>query len=67
MAWVEIENFTYSDGEIVGQNGGTNWSGAWTGNTGLNVVTNQLKFCCGTSNDKTITRGLTTSVSSGSV
>lgn len=35
---IASESFDYNTGSIAGQNGGTGWAGAWTGNSGQAVI-----------------------------
>lgn len=38
MAWTAVEDFnSYSDGDLPGNNGGSGWSGAWSGSANFDV------------------------------
>ncbi len=38
MAWIATDNFdSYPDGDLSGQNGGTDWTAAWSGGAGFDV------------------------------
>lgn len=71
MAWVAEENFdSYSNGNLVGNNGGSGWSGAWTGSTvtqveGTTVFQGTKAVSATNGNANTPARALTTAVSSG--
>lgn len=70
MAWVAEEDFeSYSVGDLTGGNGGSGWSGAWSGDTDFDVLTTDpyegSKHMGATNPDGNMTRHLTTAVSSG--
>lgn len=72
MAWTAIEDFnSYSDGDVVGENGGSGWSGAWAGTAGVfdvqgTVVYEGAKAILNTSSSN-ISRGLTAVSGDGNV
>ena len=38
MSWTAIENFnSYADGDLNGENGGSGWSGAWSGSVNYDI------------------------------
>lgn len=70
MAWVAVENFnSYSDGDLNGENGGSGWSGAWSGDVDFDVqgttVFEGVKAVTGVGANGNITRTLTTAVNTG--
>ena len=69
-AWDATEGFEYAEGGLNGQNGGTNWSGAWSTDAGLTVVASPVFAGSGACAFNNVTgcdgnRGLGTSVTSG--
>lgn len=72
-AWVAVETFdSYSDGDLNGNNGGSGFSAAWSGDTDYDIqgtVTFQssTKAVKATDANGNISRALTSSVSSGVV
>lgn len=72
MAWVAEDDFdSYSTGDLNTKNGGTGWSGAWSGDTDFDVVTTApyegANHVTAVNANGNITRSLTTSVTSGVV
>lgn len=70
--WDATEDFEYSVGGLNGQNGGTNWSGAWSTDAGLTVVSSPTFSGSGACAFNNVTgcdgsRALSTSVTSGIV
>lgn len=68
-----LENFdSYSVGDLTGENGGTGWSAAWTGNTAFDVTTaqaqsgaNSVVVLAAQDPEATISRAWTTGETSG--
>lgn len=72
MAWVATDSFdTYSNGDLNGANGGSGWSGAWSGDTSYDVQSTtfydgtKAVTCAGVNVD--MVRSLTTPVTAGIV
>ncbi len=72
MAWVATEDFEYSVGLLNTQNGGSGWSGAWSADAGLTVVSSPTFSGTGAVLVNSVaggdgSRSLTTGVTSGIV
>lgn len=76
MAWVATDNFeSYSNGDLNGGNGGSGWSGAWSGSTVFDVTdantpangSKHISSVLESDSEVTIDRSLTTAVTSGTM